>query len=103
MVIFLAIIPQAAQESTDSAKFIMSNIHLSNATNESILMNVSIEVTNTGSNHATIDSTTTDVYLEDGSYIGTLKLPSIKIKGSKGAIVDLFEPLVVENVENFRV
>ena len=103
MVVFLAIIPQLAQESTDAARFIMSEIHLSNATNDSILMNVSIEVTNTGSNHATIDSTITDVYLEDGSYIGTLKLPSIEIKGSDGGTIDLVERLYVDNVENFRV
>lgn len=131
LVVFLSVIPNMAQEATDSSSMTVLRMHLSNVTNNSVLMNVSMQLSNSGSVDATIKSTTTSVYFENPNYdddddssntndndtntntdtgdvaellyVGTMELPDIHVTANEGAKFVVFAPMMVENVTNFRV
>ena len=110
LIVFLAIIPNMAQEATDSATMTILSMHLSNVTNNSVYMSVSMQLSNAGSVDATIKSAEAHGYFENPSnnsdellYVGRMTLPDINVKANEGATFDVNAPLMVDNVTNFRV
>ena len=102
LLLFFVIVPSLAQSATNNSQIIILDMSLSNATNNSINMNVTMNIVNTGPLSATINSVKATAHLSDGSYVGTLSLPKIDVQANKGAIFKLNEPLIVENRRNFQ-
>eukprot|EP01084_Bolivina_argentea_P290926 499879_1 len=92
LILFFAYIPSAAQSSMNNASLIQIYLSMIKPTNDSIVLNSTLQIVNAGQYDATIDSTKS-MLVYDGTEIGTFLLPKLNINANLGATFSLMETI----------
>lgn len=102
LIICLAIFPHFAQRCADSATMEMVSGIIYNPTNDSIQLNATMKLENSGMFSAYLDGATADVY-NDGVKLGTMAIPAMQTVGNQVAFVNISTKLNISNVTQFTI
>lgn len=99
--LYFMFLPSLVQDDVDNTTMDIINGTIYNPTNNSIDMNTTIKIQNSGGFKAEIGSSINDVYI-DNIYVGYMHMPSITTEANKPSIATISTRLYISNVTQFQ-